>query len=299
MPSSLCRLSLFVLSVYLPQTQPAPPDNLTKSAAIVAELQDSGVKVERPRAVVYFQPGLLSAADQERWADLISDGMTNIERLLRVSFGETRLEYYISGKVTETSFSFGWIPGNRPPRTYLASDRVQRGAAPYLHEAVHHLVFRYTPRRTIGPQHLWMFEGFASYVEGAVVTRFGGVAGHVFDTAGNESIDADARAALQMPRGRELLAYVGRASMPPDLSDRAQVAKPFYVLSQSLTKYLIDVVGLDAFVRSLLPDLLNAAQFDADVARLSGKPLDRLRADWLERLEHADAKTDSPQPPAR
>jgi hypothetical protein len=296
MRSCLCLILLFVSALGLEQAQPAQTDNRTKADGIVAELQTSGAKVERPRAVVYFQPGLLSAADQERWADLISDGITNIERLLHLSFGDTRLEYYVSGKVTEMSFSFAGIPGDRPPRTFLASDRVQRGAAPYLHEAVHHLVFRYTPKRTASPLHLWIFEGFPSYVENAVVARFGGVAGHVFDTAGNESIDADARAALLMPRRRELLAFVGRAGVPPDLPDRVNVAKPFYLMGQSLTKHLIDTVGLDAFVQSLLPHLLNAEMFEAEVQRLCGKSLERVTADWLERIEHAGPmKADTPQ----
>jgi hypothetical protein len=83
---------------------------------------------------------LIPEADQARWADLISKGIGDIESFLKASFGSTKLEYYVSSRIRDTSFS---IPGyDGPPRVFLASDRVVRGAAPYIHEAVHHLVFR-------------------------------------------------------------------------------------------------------------------------------------------------------------
>jgi hypothetical protein len=288
MPRSSCLAfaSLFVLGPTVVLAQPAVGDTRTRFEAVVAEFQAAGVKLERPRAVVLFESGLLPAAEQERWADLISEGVTNIERLLNVSFGSTRLEYYISGKVKETSFS---VPAfGTAPRTFLASDRVRRSAAPYLHEAVHHLIFRYTPTRTATAPHVWILEGFPAYVEDAVVARFGGIAGHVFSTGGNKGIDADARAVVSTPRGRELLAFIGRGGVPPDLSDRANVARPFYVMGQSLAKHLIEAVGVDTFVKSLLPHLIHAEMFEAEVRRLCGKPLERVTADWLERIAHAD-----------
>ena len=261
----------------------AQPERLALAKAIVSELQATGVRLERPRVVVYVEAGFIPAPDQARWADLISKGIGDIERFLNASFGSTTLEYYVSSKVRDTSFS---IPGyGEPPRVFLASDRVARGAAPYLHEAVHHLVFSVARQQTATEPHFWLFEGFPGYVEDAVVARYGGTAGRVFVRGGNEAVDDEARAMLATPKGRELLAFVGRPGLPPGMEDRQAVAKPFYVLGQSLTKHLIEAIGLEAFVGSIVPHLLNTVKFEAEVQRACGKSLERVTAEWLASLE--------------
>jgi hypothetical protein len=270
----------------------AQPERLALAKAIASELQGTGVRLERPHVVVYFEAGLMPEADQTRWAGLISEGVGNIESFLNASFGSTKLEYYVSSKVRDTSFS---IPGyDGPPRIFLASDRVVRGAAPYIHEAVHHLVFRLAPQQAATEPHFWIFEGFPSYVEDAVVARYGGVAGRVFVKGGNETVDDEARAILATPKGREVLAFVGRPGLPPAMEDRQTVAKPFYVLGQSLTKYLIGAVGLEAFVAAILPHLLNTPKFEAELQRVSGKSLERVTEEWLAGLERRAASSEGP-----
>jgi hypothetical protein len=272
----------------------AQPERLAQAKAIASELQATGVRLERPYVVVYFEAGLIPEADQGRWADLISKGIGDIESFLRASFGSTKLEYYVSSRVRDTSYS---IPGyDGPPRVFLASDRVVRGAAPYIHEAVHHLVFRLARQQTTSEPHFWVFEGLPGYVEDAVVARYGGTAGRVFVRGGNETVDDEARAVLATPKGREVLAFVGRPGLPPGMEDRQTVAKPFYVLGQSLTKHLIEAIGIDAFVGSILPHVLNTVKFEAEVQRVCGKSLERVAAEWLARLERGD--TSSAGPPA-
>ena len=248
--------------------------------------------MERPGVVVYFEAGLIPEAGQTRWAGLISKGIGDIESFLNASFGSTKLEYYVSSRVRDTSFS---IPGyDGPPLVFLASDRVVRGAAPYIHEAVHHLVFRLAPQQTTTEPHFWVFEGFPGYVEDAVVARYGGTAGRVFVKGGNETVDDEARSVLATPKGREVLTFVGRPGLPPGMEDRQTVAKPFYVLGQSLTKHLIEAIGLEAFVGSILPHVLNTAKFGAEVQRVCGKSLARVAAEWLARLERGDTSSEGP-----
>ena len=96
-----------------------------------------------------------------------------------------------------------------------------------------------------------------------MVARYGGTAGRVFVKGGNETVDDEARSVLATPKGREVLTFVGRPGLPPGMEDRQTVAKPFYVLGQSLTKHLIEAIGLEAFVGSILPHVLNTAKFEA------------------------------------
>jgi hypothetical protein len=178
----------------------------------------------------------------------------------------------------------------------LASDRVVRGAAPYIHEAVHHLVFRLAPQQAASQPHFWIFEGFPGYVEDAVVARYGGVAGRVFVQGGNQAVDDEARAMLATPKGREVLAFVGRPGLPPGMEDRQTVAKPFYVLGQSLTKHLIGAIGLEAFVSSIVPHLLNPPKFEAELQRVSGTSLERLTEEWLAEIERRAASSEALAP---
>jgi hypothetical protein len=105
--------------------------------ALAARMQTSGTKLERSRVVAYFEPGLIPQAEQEQWADLMSKGIDDIEKLLKVSLGAAKLEYYVASPVTETSFSLGTrgqtvlrhepfadeVPGRRQrPRHVRSSD---------------------------------------------------------------------------------------------------------------------------------------------------------------------------------
>jgi len=229
-----------------PQTTVAKQFSRPEVDAIAARLQASGVKIDRPRAVVFFEAGLLPASDQELWADLITKGIDDIEHFLRLTV-PGKPEYYVATEITGTSFSFMGLNG-AAPRVFLASDRVKSGAAPYLHETTHLVVLKQVSQ------------------------------------SGNATIDREAADALAMPRGHDVLEYVGKAGSPQDLADRANVAKPFYVLAQSFTKYLIDRIGFEPFVHTLLPHLLNTQLFEADISRLSGKTLVEQKADWLQKI---------------
>jgi hypothetical protein len=58
--------------------------------------------------------------------------------------------------------------------------------------------------------------------------------------------------------------------------DRSGVARPFYVLSHSLTKHLVDSVGLDHVVR-----LVAASDAPSIFERETGCSESRWKDDWL------------------
>jgi hypothetical protein len=66
------------------------------------------------------------------------------------------------------------------------------------------------------------------------------------------------------------------------------------VLGQSLTKHLIEAIGLEAFVGSILPHVLNTVKFEAEVQRACGKSLERVAAEWLARLERGETSSEGP-----
>jgi hypothetical protein len=73
---------------------------------------------------------------------------------------------------------------------------------------------------------------------------------------------------------------VGREGEPPGLErDREGVARPFYVLSHSFTKYLVDTAGLATVLR-----LLDARDVSAALPGETGRPLEAWRDGWLQAL---------------
>jgi hypothetical protein len=249
--------------------------------ALVADLQARGTKIERPRVVVWFAADLLSRADADRWADLISRGVDDVEKLLDLTVGPERVEYYVDERLGSISHSVKTVP----PRTFLSGSRVKSGAAPYLHEAAHHFVFRYT-RFFSAPVPLWIVEGFASYVEDEVSEIFGGIPGRVFTKTGNRGVDAEAREVLTTSFGRDVLPFIGRAGTPKDIvADREHVGRSFYVLAQSFTKYLVRTIGIKPFATSFLPVMADLDRLDLQLRQTTGRSLEQLRTDWLAQLQ--------------
>ncbi len=61
------------------------------------------------------------------------------------------------------------------------------------------------------------------------------------------------------------------------------VARPFYVLSQSFTKYLVERIGLHAVV-----GLAGGADPEAELRQLTGREAASWRADWLDARVRCD-----------
>ena len=153
----------------------------------------------------------------------------------------------------------------------LPLERVRGHSAPYLHEIVHVLV----PSRG---DKTWLTEGFACYLESWVSENRGGYDAHIFTRAGDRGIHAAARRYVSSDAGRAVLPWVGGHGGPPRLEeDRSGVARPFYVLSHSLTKFLVDDRGLGAAVRLLTSD-------NDDIVGITGRSAEAWKTAWLQSL---------------
>jgi len=85
--------------------------------------------------------------------------------------------------------------------------------------------------------------------------------------------------------------FIGHRGAPNDIvADREHVARSFYVLAQSFTKYLVRIVGIKAFAATFLPLMADAQRLDLQLRQTTGRGLEELRTDWLAHLQ-------SSQPP--
>jgi hypothetical protein len=137
----------------------------------------------------------------------------------------------------------------------------------------------------------WVGEGLAGYIEDEVAERTGGKVGRLFTKGGNRGVDAEALAFLKTPNGKNVLSYIGGHGEPPALStDRVNVGPAFNVLSQSFCKFLVERVGLPKVIRLHAMMLTEAGPMEAKVERLTGRPADTWRREWLTSIGYSDAK---------
>ena len=222
------------------------------------------------RTVLESEPGVLDPAEAKAFSDLLDRGIADIEALVGPSLPSwaRRSEpvRFIVSERTTMSRTYGVV-------VHLPADRVRARTAPYLHESVHVLV----PFRG---SRVWLSEGLACYLESWVSEHRGGYDAHVFTRAGDRGIHAAAGRWLASDGGRAVLPWVGQAGQPPELEqDRSGVARPFYVLSHSLTKYLVDSVGLDHVVR-----VATASDAPSIFERETGRSESQWKSDWLAAL---------------
>ena len=217
------------------------------------------------RAELRYETLSLSPAQAREFTELAAQGLEAVESFLGLDRRGHMIRFEICDGLPLAA-AYG--------RTIrLPAHRVRSGTAPYLHEIVHALL----PCRHAPP---WFTEGLACYVECAVAKRGGGYDSHLFTANGNSGVDADAARWLDGARGRAVLRFVGARGLPPRIvQDRRGVAAPFYVLSQSLVKFLAERAGVPALVR-----MARARRFGASLQRETGRSVQDWREEWLERL---------------
>jgi hypothetical protein len=220
---------------------------------------------ETERAVVEYDSSEMSAEEARAFARLADQGIADIESLVSADLPPwarrtRRIRFIVDARV-DVSRTYGGT-------VLLPLERVRSRSVPYLHETAHALL----PTRSDA---VWLTEGLASYLESWVSENRGGYDAHIFTRAGNEGIHAAACRYLATEAGRAVLPWVGGRGQPPGLDeDRERVARPFYVLSQSLTRYLVDAKGLDVVVRLMVWG-------DDDVAGVTGRSREQWKNDWL------------------
>jgi hypothetical protein len=235
--------------------------------AVPRGLSADWIRYDTERATALFEEGVLSSDEMARFSRLVDAGIGHIESYLRTAAGPEGLR---TGRIIYRVGDTVPYSTTRGRTVHLPLERVRSDSAPYLHETVHVLVP--CPHRSV-----WLAEGFASYVESHVSATFGGYDAHVFSRTGNRGVDGEAARWLAREGGRAVLPYIGAPGQPPEmLRERRRVAAPFYVMSQSFTKFLVERLGLERVLGSVM-----SREPEQALERSSGQPVEAWKAEWL------------------
>ncbi len=234
---------------------------------IMQELRAEGVRCDRDSASLYFEKDALSTEEMDAFSDLVNQGIKDIEDILKLPLDRRRAQtgrifYFVGAKID--------IGRSRGRSVFLPAWRVQKKAAPYLHETTHILA-------QCNACPMWFSEGYASWMQSYISENVGGYDAAVFARHGNRGVDADAARWLASPNGQSVLPFVLEGGEPPDIvEERHAVGAPFYVLAQSLVKYLVSLAGVDK-----VNALAHCQDFNAELASATAKAPEDLKKNWL------------------
>ena len=255
-------------------------------------------RFEKDHAIVYIDKGLLTAEAELEFADSIEHEFVATSKYLRRGFDRNSRKtpkpaYYLSNRAG--------ISHAEPTRIFLLARRVIPSPAIAIHETVHLLLMRNpdAPRnradttpaedvRLMAAAGMWLAEGFAGYVAYELAPALNLEPDHLFVKGDRTTVDQEARQWMRDPRGTKVLPFVGSHGVPEGLiADRPNVAAPFYVLGQSLIKYLVQHSGLAPITRLYEEHFDGTRSIEDDVRRITGKDLVRWRAEWLAAINGA------------
>ena len=288
------------LLVAQPSPKPAP-QSLNWSdddSARVAWLEANGRRIVGKQAIVWAPSDSVSASHQAALVDSIDAGLV----LVRRAMGQLRSWQRIANRPVRYYLSTGRFIAHASGNdaVFIPVNRVLSGLAPYLHEASHELLAPTAPfygweyaDSVVGAaaarnMPLWLFEGVPDYLAQSAAQVGNLHEGDVFEIGGLAKVDSVCAARAQAsPRRDEILRTIGATGRVEALftTDRAQVAPIFYACAQSMTKLLVETIGVQETV-NLFPAIKDGT-WEAAIARSATVPVATLRKRWLVRTGFA------------
>ena len=247
--------------------------------SISALLMREGTRYEAPHAVLWVAHGALSDAEAAAFAAELDAGVQALAALLgagldREHYRDDRVQVFVSGRIGVSHVYAGYAhPSFDRPYLFLNAGKVRDGSAPYLHELAHILAWRFGSHS--------LREGFATYLALEVSAAGVGRSGDLFGMSDRAAADSLARALLPTPAGQAALPWIGRSGYADESvtsTENPESRAAYYVLGQSYARFLVERLGMAAFLR-----VLQAQDTDAALAA-TGRSGEEWRNDWLRSL---------------
>lgn len=279
-------------SVRQPAAQPI--DWNADDSAHIAWLEAHGRRMDGKQVVILAPPEQMTVAWQTALVDSLDRGVAELRRLIGARswqrIGTRPIRYYL---VPERMISHA--SGNGV--VFVSMYHVTNGQAPYLHEAVHELLAPPPPffyaeyPDTVEAETLfqakpyWLMEGLPDVLAQLAALAAGTIEGDVFTIGGLDKVDSTCAARVaQSPYRADILRVTGGSGGVDALwtTDRIKVAPVFYACAQSMSKFVVDLIGMEQTVE-LFP-AIKRRDWVATLERSAGIPLAPIQARWQARL---------------
>jgi hypothetical protein len=282
-----------------PRSAPAAPaaqlDWSADDSSRIAWLERHGRTVRGRNAIVVAPADSFTDVAQRALADSLNRGVAALRRLMGAPhpwqrIGDRPVTFYVSPDRFISHASGQDV-------VFVSLARARNGTAPFLHEASHELLAVRAPfapweyadtlvgKRVAERWPLWLTEGLPDYLAQTVAAEEHLHEGDVFAIGGLAMVDSVCAArANANARRAELLRVVGATGRMEALftTERASVAPAFYACAQSMTKFLVERIGVKRMVG--LSPAIKAGDWEDEVGRAAGRPLTDLRREWLAKL---------------
>ena len=252
---------------------------------IVAQLRAHGLRIEQPRAVLWFDGRQIPQEVASQFAERLSSGVEEIEAVLQEPYDarhyrQAKIECFVSPDAGPSHAYMG-----RKPYFFVTPERINEREVPYRHELTHIIAWWSCGKA------LWLQEGFADYVSTEARRRFPHEPEYDMNVFNPESEDIHqlASRAADERIATKVLPLIGADAMPLSgwhrrafnaiFDDREITAPAFYNLSHSFTSYLVNRIGL-ANVKAAC----HAWKPSRAIARRLKEPVGKLREEWLKSL---------------
>lgn len=269
----------FILFIFRPSESLAQRDS--SDQFILTTVKTKGFKKETDRAIFWFADTNVDQQKAEQFMQDVTEGIKSIEAFTGRRFdtgfyGTNKIEYIIS-PYTSVSHVYNGYQHNAvksPPSIFFSAKRFERNALPYLHETTHLILREF--------HSLWIREGMAEWVARQVAKSLG--KGHEAFYGDDKHSDVHHLAAgIQQHEAKEIvLKTVGMNGIPS--FKNTETRRLFYIGSTSFVDYLSMML-----TKERLLGLYDAKDTKGVLEQLVQKPMEDIKADWLQCIEQAIA----------
>ena len=273
------------LAQAVPSTAAQPINFRAADDSIIAYLKANGRRVEGRHAVVWAPKDSTSETWHRAIVDTLDRGLAELKRLIGAPLAWQRIadrpvQYWLGPGAFISH-------GSGKDFAFITVNRALTGRAPWLHEALHELLapIQDADASSFGKWPLWITEGMPSALATMAPTAAGVHEGDIWGVGDRAKIDSVcASRIVTNPWKEDLLRVIGGHGRVEALftTDRGKVAPTFYPCSESMSRFVIETIGVPAAVE-LYPSASNGS-WDAKLERASGLPVSELQAKWRARL---------------
>lgn len=256
----------------------------------ITYLINNGVKITNEKVIAWFPKDSMSFPQMQEIIDMINRGIKATEKFIHAPLAwqlhkpdEPYTFYFRSGRFISHASQAGFVS--------IPFWRIKNGKAPWLHEAIHEILDTQTgswfsPGVTTKDfdenMPLWLFEGLADYLSLKISLMENLPFWDVFSNSARGDTDSLFVNEIKSEKGSYILSFIGSKGVIPELSskDRIHYAPAFYHGSSSFVKYLSDNYGIQVLLTSVS---LFRKELET-IEKLTGKPLEILKKEWLNKL---------------